>query len=382
MLVLKGGAQRQRFTATRSECGDGRLDPANGETCDGAEGCAPGSHCDADCVCIHEDQVPPPTVPTSTTTTIPRNVCGDGVPTGSERCDCPAGPCTIDSARSETCETLGFPHGGELWCRSGCNAYDTDRCIRCGDGDREGAEQCDGNDFGPAGRACTGPGETGGELGCTASCTIDRTGCWVCGNGHHDFNEWCDDGNTTSGDGCSATCQRECGDGVVQRTEGCDDGNTTGGDGCAPTCNSEISQSAAGVAIECRDGIAPCDRDTVPGQCSFLAFFCMNNASTTIPPSCFASNIARVDLLGTNTADAATVLNAFRDALLRVGGATTVTSEPTAMVPTPPVTFAPTCGSMVIVVPVSEVRVIDVQVSDDRHPARTDADRLTVACEP
>ncbi len=32
----------------------------------------------------------------------------------------------------------------------------------------------------------------------------------VCGNGIREAGEQCDDGNTTSGDGCSATCQVEC----------------------------------------------------------------------------------------------------------------------------------------------------------------------------
>ncbi|WP_434385871.1 HYR domain-containing protein [Melittangium boletus] len=37
----------------------------------------------------------------------------------------------------------------------------------------------------------------------------DDTDCHVCGNGHVDPGEACDDGNTVSGDGCSATCTQE-----------------------------------------------------------------------------------------------------------------------------------------------------------------------------
>jgi cysteine-rich repeat protein len=60
--------------------------------------------------------------------------------------------------------------------------------------------------------------------------------------------EQCDDGNTTSGDGCSTSCQLEittggvCGDSIVQwpnsdyRYEQCDDGNTSPGDGCSNIC--------------------------------------------------------------------------------------------------------------------------------------------------
>jgi|GEM_PF-5411269 len=37
----------------------------------------------------------------------------------------------------------------------------------------------------------------------------EDTDCHVCGNGHVDPGEACDDGNTVSGDGCSATCAQE-----------------------------------------------------------------------------------------------------------------------------------------------------------------------------
>eukprot|EP01116_Phalansterium_solitarium_P004652 TRINITY_DN156_c0_g1_i3.p1 TRINITY_DN156_c0_g1~~TRINITY_DN156_c0_g1_i3.p1 ORF type:complete len:2233 (+),score=811.24 TRINITY_DN156_c0_g1_i3:424-7122(+) len=77
----------------------------------------------------------------------------------------------------------------------------------------------------------------------------------ICGDGLVVGNETCDDGNTVSGDGCSATCQLEsnwnctktaptvcipvCGDGVVVGSEGCDDGNRVNGDGCDSSCNVE-----------------------------------------------------------------------------------------------------------------------------------------------
>jgi cysteine-rich repeat protein len=69
--------------------------------------------------------------------------------------------------------------------------------ARCGDGKVEGFEECDG---GPA---------------CTATC--DRVP--LCGDGLIDLPETCDDGNSMSGDGCSATCQME----VVAEVEPNDD---------------------------------------------------------------------------------------------------------------------------------------------------------------
>lgn len=55
-----------------------------------------------------------------------------------------------------------------------------------------------------------------------------------CGNEIVDPDEECDDGNTTSGDGCRADCRKkeECGDAVVDEGEDCDDGNSNAADGC------------------------------------------------------------------------------------------------------------------------------------------------------
>ena len=64
--------------------------------------------------------------------------------------------------------------------------------------------------------------------------------------------EACDDGNTSSGDGCSSTCVLEfCGDGAVQigLGESCDDGNTASGDGCSANCVSEAISCATDVSL-------------------------------------------------------------------------------------------------------------------------------------
>ena len=78
-----------------------------------------------------------------------------------------------------------------------------------------------------------------------------------CGNGMvNPVFEFCDDGNTTMGDGCNMNCETEmgysctvptppgpsvcemigCGDGELQTGETCDDDNVTAGDGCSATC--------------------------------------------------------------------------------------------------------------------------------------------------
>jgi cysteine-rich repeat protein len=110
---------------------------------------------------------------------------------------------------------------------------------------------------------------TGYERNQDGTCTLIP----VCGNGTKETGEQCDDGNTVSGDGCSATCQTEtdlcpningyqltvpegqyvddqgncvdkvtppvCGNDILESGEQCDDGNTVAEDGCSATCQTE-----------------------------------------------------------------------------------------------------------------------------------------------
>jgi len=63
-----------------------------------------------------------------------------------------------------------------------------------------------------------------------------------CGNGVIDAGEECDDGNTVSGDGCSAACELEvgCGNGILDPGEECDDNNIISGDCCSAVCKIEL----------------------------------------------------------------------------------------------------------------------------------------------
>ncbi|MEO7326986.1 MAG: DUF4215 domain-containing protein [Minicystis sp.] len=128
----------------------------------------------------------------------------------------------------------------------------------CGNGIKEGFEECDG----PAGPACD------------ANCNIIP----VCGDGIIKIPEVCDDGNPNGGDGCSATCQVEanysctgtpsvcvlsCGNGIVDGADQCDDGNPNSGDGCSSTCqvepfyqcNSATPNVCTHQEIFCNDGL-------------------------------------------------------------------------------------------------------------------------------
>jgi len=88
----------------------------------------------------------------------------------------------------------------------------------CGNGIKEGTEQCDGSI--PRETSCQSLGFISGTLGCVPpgrlnSCKFDTAKCSLCGNGviNRDKGETCDDGNLRSGDGCSSTCRTEGGGG-------------------------------------------------------------------------------------------------------------------------------------------------------------------------
>jgi cysteine-rich repeat protein len=122
--------------------------------------------------------------------------------------------------------------------------------------------------------ACDDGNTTAGD-GCSATCTIESgyscsgapSMCApICGDGLVTGPEQCDDGNTAIGDGCSATCTVEpgfscmghpsacvhiCGDGLIVNGEGCDDGNLVADDGCSDTCVVEEGWNCSGEPSMC-----------------------------------------------------------------------------------------------------------------------------------
>jgi cysteine-rich repeat protein len=148
----------------------------------------------------------------------------------------------------------------------------------CGNGVVESGEDCD-------------DGNTKSSDGCSATC---RNECWwyvssgifdVCGDGILDPHERCDDGNTVSGDGCSGDCSQVelgyqcgspgkrctplCGDGIVTPPETCDDGNYRDGDGCTQFCLIQPGWECSGMQCAPRrpvvDGGATVGLPTGPG---------------------------------------------------------------------------------------------------------------------
>ncbi len=170
-------------------------------------------------------------------------LCGNGVVDEGEQCD---GTALGDATG---CEGLGY-YGGILTCGTDCR-YDTSQCEamgRCGDGIvQEGAgEQCDLLNLG--GHSCTEYGYSGVTLTCGTDCRLDFGSCEgtlpTCGNGVLDPGEECDEGSDNSNvpnASCRPDCkERRCGDGVLDGLFGevCDDGNTQSGDGCSADCKS------------------------------------------------------------------------------------------------------------------------------------------------
>lgn len=141
----------------------------------------------------------------------------------------------------------------------------------CGNGLVNGTEACDDGNL-ISGDGCSSIC----VLETNYSCSVTNTAPFTqtnpestcghnCGNGVLDTNEFCDDGNVASFDGCSDKCVMEadshtctnsntapytktnpytscivtCGNGVKTNPENCDDGNTANFDGCSSACNVE-----------------------------------------------------------------------------------------------------------------------------------------------
>jgi cysteine-rich repeat protein len=139
-------------------CGDGVLH--DGEACDDANA-EDGDACTNACAMA---------------------TCGDGIVwQGNEQCD------DGNDSSEDDCTTECVPAGcgdgitnGQEQCDD-ANAISTDACIdcvlpTCGDGQLwAGVEACDGVDLN--GATCVTQGFGSGNLGCTARCTYDTSGC-------------------------------------------------------------------------------------------------------------------------------------------------------------------------------------------------------------
>eukprot|EP01124_Arcella_intermedia_P030504 TRINITY_DN6696_c0_g1_i7.p1 TRINITY_DN6696_c0_g1~~TRINITY_DN6696_c0_g1_i7.p1 ORF type:complete len:923 (-),score=213.89 TRINITY_DN6696_c0_g1_i7:14-2782(-) len=168
-------------------------------------------------------------------------ICGNGRRDGNEQCDVlPSDPSSA----------------GCLYCRVStgwdCNINDYTSCQEvCGDGRVVGSETCDDSNSVEGDGCFNCQIEQGWN--CLFSVSRGKTVCSeICGDTEVVGKEQCDDGNGANGDGCSsscliengwrcsATCYPICGDGMLFPPETCDDNNTRNGDGCTSKCSKEV----------------------------------------------------------------------------------------------------------------------------------------------
>lgn len=192
--------------------------------------------------------------------------CGNGITTGSERCD--DGDLDNGDGCDATCEVeSGWSCDGALGvlssCSNTCGDGTVDALEDCDDGDAEGGDGCDDHCAVEEGWICTTV--AGAPSICTPSC----------GDGLTDGDERCDDGNIDAGDGCFdcvpepgfactvvdyiSACGETCGDGIVDAGEVCDDGNVANADGCSDICDLEegwtCPDPGAACVNTCGDGV-------------------------------------------------------------------------------------------------------------------------------
>jgi cysteine-rich repeat protein len=203
-------------------------------------------------------------------------LCGDGIKEGTEQCD-----------DHNTNPGDGCSGGCQIETGWTCNNSSPSICSPvCGDGSKKGSEQCDDGNTTP-GDGCTSICTT--ETGWICSGSNPTTCIATCGDGIKVGPEGCDDHNLNPGDGCSISCQVEsgwtcnasqpsvctqivCGNGIVETGEGCDDYNLNPGDGCSATCTVESSWVCSGtqpsVCTKCGNGVVDTDRGE---ECDFAA---------------------------------------------------------------------------------------------------------------
>jgi cysteine-rich repeat protein len=226
-------------------CGDGVRDPSKAEICDdgnndSADGCSGDCRSDESCG-------------NSVVDALAGEVCDDGNVVAGDGCsaDCRSvevcGNGVTDTAFGEKCDDGNTISGDG--CSSDCRSLEV-----CGNGIIDTLnEQCDlgvNNSNAP-------------DSACRTNCKLPACGDTIVDPLH---GEQCDSGimNGNSPDACRSNCQlARCGDDVQDTSEVCDDGNTSSNDGCSADCNSlEVCGNGIIDTVkgeQCDNGIANAD---------------------------------------------------------------------------------------------------------------------------
>jgi cysteine-rich repeat protein len=195
------GANMTTDVDCRASCGNNVVEA--GETCDPPESC--GACAQPDNPCLVARPTGNADSCTFACTTMPVTACG-----ASDRC-CPEG-CTSTNDRD---------------CSPTCGNRRIDANETCEAGtDKPCPASCDDN------VGCTVDQKTGNSSTCNVTCTHTPITRPVAGD------RCCPAG---AGADTDSDCQAECGNRIVEGEEQCDDGNTTTGDGCVD-CKTETPQ--------------------------------------------------------------------------------------------------------------------------------------------